>query len=160
MDDVQSKQGGARVRLPPPVVFLAALLAGVLLDRLVVRWPVPGGTVARVALAALGIGAGIALGLGAIGLFRRTGQDPVPWKPTPELVFAGPYRFTRNPMYVGMTLLTFAFGVVAGTFWTLPLALVALAVVHVTAVRPEERYLEAKFGEPYLRYKARVRRYL
>jgi len=43
------------------------------------------------------------LGGSAFGLLRKTGQDPTPWKPTPSLVFAGPYRFTRNPMYVGMT---------------------------------------------------------
>lgn len=160
MDEVQSKQGGARVAIPPPLVFLAAFLGGVILDRLVVRWPVPGGVPARVAVAALGLSGALALGLTAIGRFRRTGQDPKPWQPTPELVFDGPYRFSRNPMYVGMTVLTCCLGAAADTLWTLPLGLAALAVVHVSAVRPEERYLEAKFGDPYLRYKARVRRYL
>ena len=62
-------------------------------------------------------------------------------------------------MYVGMTLLTIGLGAAADTLWTVPLAFAALGVVHVLVVRREERYLEAKFGEPYLRYKARVRRY-
>jgi protein-S-isoprenylcysteine O-methyltransferase Ste14 len=93
-------------------------------------------------------------------LFRKSGQDPAPWQPTPELVFAGPYRFTRNPMYVGMTLLTVGLGAAFATLWALPLALVALGAVHVSAVLPEERYLAAKFGAPYLDYQARVRRYL
>jgi protein-S-isoprenylcysteine O-methyltransferase Ste14 len=59
-----------------------------------------------------------------------------------------------------MTFLTIGLGAALGTLWTLPLAFAALGAVHVLAVRPEERYLAARFGEPYLRYKARVRRYL
>lgn len=160
MDDLQSRHGGARVTVPPPLLFLAALAAGVLVDRLVTRWAVPGGVAVRVALSALAIVAGLALGGPAIRLFHRTGQDPKPWQPTPELVFRGPYRFTRNPMYVGMTLLTIGLGVASGTVWTLPLAFAALAAVHVLAVLPEERYLTARFGAPYREYKARVHRYL
>ncbi|HZX41522.1 MAG TPA: isoprenylcysteine carboxylmethyltransferase family protein [Myxococcaceae bacterium] len=160
MDEVQSRRGGARVVIPPPLVFLAGLAAGVLVDRLVLRRPVPGGVAARVGLAVLAIGGGVALGGSASRLFRRSGQDPRPWQPTPELVFAGPYRLTRNPMYVGMTLLTIGIGAAAGTLWTVPFALAALGAVHVLAVLPEERYLTAKFGAPYLEYKARVRRYL
>ena len=160
MDDFQSKQGGARVTIPPPLVFLAAVIAGMLVDRFVLRWPVPGGVAIRILMAALGMGGALVFGLPAIRLFRKTGQDPKPWQPTPELVFAGPYRFSRNPMYVGMTFLTIGLGAALGTLWTLPLAFAALGAVHVLAVRPEERYLAARFGEPYLRYKARVRRYL
>ncbi len=160
MDDVQSKHGGARVRFPPPLFFVAALVLGALVDRFVVRWSVPGGVAVRIALSALAVVAALALALPARGLFRRTGQDPLPWQPTPELVVGGPYRFTRNPMYLGMTLLTIGLGAAAGTLWTVPLAFAALGAVHVLAVLPEERYLTAKFGEPYLRYKARVRRYL
>ncbi|HVP60457.1 MAG TPA: isoprenylcysteine carboxylmethyltransferase family protein [Myxococcaceae bacterium] len=160
MDDVQSRQGGARVAVPPPLIFLAALIAGVALDRLVARWPVPGGAAARVAVTVLALGGGLGIGGAAARLFRRTGQDPKPWQPTPELVFEGPYRFTRNPMYVGMTLMTIGLGAAADTLWTLPFALAALGAVHLLAVLPEERYLTAKFGAPYLEYKARVRRYL
>jgi protein-S-isoprenylcysteine O-methyltransferase Ste14 len=160
MDEVQSQKGGARVAVPPPLAFLAAVIAGVLVDRFVVRWSLPGGFVVRAAVAAIAIGGALAIGLPAVRLFRKTGQDPKPWQPTPELIFDGPYRFTRNPMYVGMTLLAIGLGAGAGTLWTLPLSLAALGAVHLLAVRPEERYLAAKFGAPYLQYKARVRRYL
>lgn len=160
MDAYRSKRGGARVAVPPPLVFLAAVIVGVLGDRFFVRWSVPGGVAVRIALAALAIGGALAIGVPARRLFRKTGQDPKPWQPTPELVFDGPYRFTRNPMYLGMTLLTIGLGLAFGTLWTLPLAFAALGAVHFLAVRPEERYLAAKFGEPYLQYQARVRRYL
>ena len=160
MDEVQNKQGGARVAVPPPLVFLGALIAGVLVDRFVVPWSYPGGIGVRIGVAAIAIGGALAIVLPAVRLFRKTHQDPKPWQPTPELVFDGPYRFTRNPMYVGMTLLTIGLGAGIGTLWTVPLSLAALGAVHLLAVRPEERYLAAKFGEPYLQYKARVRRYL
>ena len=160
MDDVRSKQGGARVTVRPPLVFLTALLTGVLVDRLVLRWSVPGGAAVRIAVAVLSIGGALALAVPAIRLFRKTGQDPKPWQTTPELVFDGPYRFTRNPMYVALTLLTIGLGAAADTLWTVPLAFAALGVVHVLVVLREERYLEVTFGEPYLQYKTRVRRYL
>src|SRR5215813_8708363 len=144
-NDVQSKQGGARVRLPPPLVFLAAIVVG---------WLIPGLRLHgyhgwRIAAGALLLAVGLAAGLGAMRLFRKTGQDPKPWLPSPELVIEGPYKYTRDPMYVGLTLFTLAAAVLSGHFWIAVLAPAALAVVHLTAVLPEERYLTAKFGEPY-----------
>ena len=152
----KSTETGARVRFPPPLVFVAAIVAG---------WLLPGLRLhqhhaARIAAGALLLAAGLGLGLAAVGLFRKTGQDPKPWKPTPELIFAGPYRHTRNPMYLGMTLLTLSVSAFAGHGWIALLAPVALAAVHFIAVLREEEYLAGKFGEPYLAYKAKVRRYL
>jgi protein-S-isoprenylcysteine O-methyltransferase Ste14 len=153
---VESRQGGARVRLPPPLVFLAAIVVGWLLPGLRLH----GSHAARIAVGALLIAAAIALGVAAVGLFRKTGQDPVPWKPSPSLVLSGPYRYTRNPMYVGMTLIVLGVSALAGHGWIAVLAFAALGAVHRIAVIPEERYLAAKFGEPYLAYKAKVRRYV
>ena len=90
----------------------------------------------------------------------RTGQSPVPWKPTPELIFAGPYRFTRNPMYVGATFIVVGLGVSLDAVLASLAAPIALLIVHFIAVRPEERYLREKFGAPYEEYLRRVRRYL
>jgi protein-S-isoprenylcysteine O-methyltransferase Ste14 len=92
--------------------------------------------------------------------FRRTGQDPAPWKPSPSLILDGPYRFSRNPIYTGMTLVQLGVGISAGNGWIVLLAPLALLIVHVTAVLPEEAYLGERFGESYLRYKESVRRYL
>ena len=155
-DNAESRQGGAAVRVPPPLVFVGAIAVGWLLPGLRVH----GYHGARIAIGALLVAGGIALAVAAIGLFRKTGQDPKPWQPTPELIFQGPYQHTRNPMYVGMTLLTLGAAALAGHGWIAVLAFAALAIVHGTAVLPEERYLTAKFGEPYLAYKAKVRRYL
>jgi protein-S-isoprenylcysteine O-methyltransferase Ste14 len=150
---------GARVRVPPPLAFVLAVLAGMALASAMPNpTPVrrPFGLVIGYGLAAIGLG----LMGSAIVLFRRSGQDPIPWKPTPSLLFRGPYRFTRNPMYVGMTLLTAGLGVWLDNLWIVLLALPALAIVHFTAVLPEETYLSEKFGEPYRAYMAAVRRYI
>jgi len=104
--------------------------------------------------------AGVATAAWARNLFTRTGQNPKPWTPTPQLVFEGPYRFTRNPMYVSLTAIQIGLGLAVGVLWISLLAPVSLATIHVTAVRREERYLSEKFGREYDDYRARVRRYL
>jgi protein-S-isoprenylcysteine O-methyltransferase Ste14 len=150
----RSAQGGARVRVPPPLVFLAAIVLGAFLPGLRPSFArsAPAGAVVLL----LGLG----LGFWAVGWFRRTGQDPKPWMPSPELILRGPYRFSRNPMYVGMTLFTMGLGGLLARGFIVLLAPVALWLVHRLAVLPEEAYLTEKFGDAYLAYKARVRRYL
>jgi protein-S-isoprenylcysteine O-methyltransferase Ste14 len=150
----------AAVRVPPPLPYLAALVVGAGLNKFI--WPLPIGLSRglSVALATLVALLGFALTIGALRLFRATGQDPKPWRATPEIVRTGVYRFTRNPMYVGFTLLQAAIGIGLGNFWVLLLVPLACVVVQITAIRPEEAYLERKFGDAYLDYKKRVRRWL
>ncbi len=114
---------------------------------------------ATAAKAAISLVLGVALGGWAVGWFRRTGQDLKPWTPSPELIVRGPYRFSRNPIYLAMTLLTLGIGGLLARGWIAVLAPLAFLAVHFSAVLPEERYLEEKFGEPYRQYKATVRRY-
>jgi len=155
-----SAHGGARVRVPPPAVFFIATVLGVALHLFVhpLRLPLP--TVVRLALGAALAAAATALVATTFGHFRRTGQDPAPWKPSPALIVEGPYRFSRNPMYLGVVCTQIALGVLLNQLWISALALPALAVVHVIAVRPEERYLRATFGDAYDAYCRRVRRYI
>jgi protein-S-isoprenylcysteine O-methyltransferase Ste14 len=96
----------------------------------------------------------------AVGLFKKMEQDPKPWTPTPEIVSTGVYRFTRNPMYLGMALLQCGIGVGLANAWVIVLLPLTLAVVHLTAIRHEETYLERKFGKAYTDYKSSVRRWL
>ena len=157
MDDTE--KDGAAVRVPPPLVFVGLLVAGVLLHRYVAPAPMALSQGIRIAAAAVAAVAGLILMGGAIGLFRRTGQDPKPWASTPEIISTGVYGITRNPMYVGMALIQTAIGVGLGNLWIVILVPVSVTIVYATAVRHEEAYLEHKFGEPYTRYKAAVRRW-
>ena len=151
---------GARVRFPPPLVFLGCLAVAIGIQHFVMPLRAPlDSTVIIIAGSVLAIG-GVTLLVSARTQFLRTGQNPTPWSPSPELIAQGPYRFTRNPMYVGFTLFLVGLGVAANDLWICVFALVALAIVHVIAVVKEEAYLEAKFGESYLAYKRSVRRYL
>jgi protein-S-isoprenylcysteine O-methyltransferase Ste14 len=150
------------VRVFPPGVPLLTILLGVALKRL---WPLELGS-------GLGIPArywvggmivvGVFLGLGfySVILVRRTGQSENPWKPTTEIVNRGPFRFTRNPMYLQMVLGCIGFAIMFGNIWILLLTPVCAWVLHRFAILPEEAYLESKFGETYLSYKRKVRRWL
>jgi protein-S-isoprenylcysteine O-methyltransferase Ste14 len=151
---------GAKVRFPPPFVALLSILLGVALSYTVATPSIPLDRTVRIAIGVLLIVAGLVPIVAARLHFIRTGQSVMPWKPTPELIFAGPYRFTRNPMYVGLTVVQIGIGIAFDNLWISLLAAVTLAVIHVIAVRPEEAYLSAKFGEPYRNYLTRVRRYL
>jgi protein-S-isoprenylcysteine O-methyltransferase Ste14 len=154
------ENAGARVRFPPPLVFVGCLLAGVGLRYAVPPPTLPLAMMVSVAIGIAVLAAGLGLVASARSLFVRTGQNPAPWAPSPELILSGPYRFTRNPMYVGLTLIVFGLGVALNNVWIMLFAGVALVIVHVIAVLPEERYLSEKFGAAYDGYRRQVRRYL
>jgi protein-S-isoprenylcysteine O-methyltransferase Ste14 len=151
-----AKEKGAAVRIPPPLVFLAAIVIGWLAPdfSLEAHWLV------RVTLGIPLLLGGLAVGIPARRQFVRTGENPAPWLPRSTLILEGPYRRSRNPMYVSMVMFTLAIGALAGRGWIGILAWVAFAVVHFSAVLPEERYLAAKFGDDYIKYKETVQRYL
>ena len=151
---------GASVKIPPPVVYLAAVVVGGVVDRYLVSVPLDLPWGVRFGSAAMATAIGIGGMAAAVGLFNRTGQDPKPWASTPEIISTGVYRFTRNPMYVGMALVQTGIGLAMASAWVIALVPVVLAVVYVTAVRHEEAYLEEKFGADYLSYKSVVRRWI
>lgn len=151
---------GARVRFPPPLVYAIGILLGVACGYAVGPAPVPlSRGISQVAGGLLAL-AGLSVLAVARRWFTRTGQSPIPWKPTPELISQGLYRFTRNPMYLGMTMVQLGVGVAANNLWISLFAVPALVTVHFIAVLPEERYLSEKFGESYRTYLTQVRRYL
>ena len=106
------------------------------------------------------LGAVLGIGSRAVRTMRRTGQDENPWKPTPSLIESGPYRFTRNPMYLQLVIICIGFAFILENAWILLLTPLAALALQELAIRPEEAYLERKFGETYLAYKRRVRRWL
>lgn len=151
----------AGVIAPPPLIALAVVVIGVVLD-----WLVPAYVLTRLLTltGCLIIGvplmaAGCALAVAAKRSFDRVGTDPHPWHPTRALATGGVYAHVRNPMYVGMALLVAGLGIALASDWTLAMLVPAALVMHVGVVKREERYLEAKFGDEYRRFKARVPRY-
>jgi protein-S-isoprenylcysteine O-methyltransferase Ste14 len=106
------------------------------------------------------VAAGICLALSSARLFRRAATPIEPWETPFVLVIDGPYRFTRNPMYLGLALSLLGLAVWLGTLT--PFLVVPLFVWVLTArfVRREEQRLEERFGSRYLAYKARVRRWI
>jgi protein-S-isoprenylcysteine O-methyltransferase Ste14 len=150
---------GADVRVLPPVLFLASIGLGVALGWLA-PLPLAAGGRLRVLLGVALIALGIAAGVWTITWMRHTRQDPDPRKPTPELIFAGPFRFSRNPIYVGMALLQAGAGLAIGNLWVLLLLPPTLFVLVRYVIEREEAYLARKFGEPYESYRQSVRRWL
>jgi protein-S-isoprenylcysteine O-methyltransferase Ste14 len=84
----------------------------------------------------------------------------VPGEPATALVTAGPYRFTRNPVYIGFVLVYFGLSIVLTSVWVLLLLAPVLVILQRGVVKPEEAYLERKFGDAYRAYEARVPRWL
>ena len=91
---------------------------------------------------------------------QAAGTNVNPSLPTTAIVTSGPYRFSRNPLYVGLTLLYCGLTFVLNTWWGLILLIPILIIMHRGVVLREERYLEAKFGASYREYRMRVRRWL
>ncbi|MGH2536518.1 MAG: methyltransferase family protein [Candidatus Promineifilaceae bacterium] len=154
----QSSPPAAGAAVPPPFVFLGFLLAGIGLELIFPLEVIP--AVLGQVLGGLLFLAGLALGINAIRLMMRAGTSPDPHDPSAALVSEGPFRFTRNPIYLSMALLYAGIAVFFDAIWALLLLPLALVVIDRYQIRREERYLEQRFGEEYASYKRRVRRWI
>lgn len=161
MEDRKAKDAAA-VRVFPPAIPLLTILTGVGLSRL---WPIDLGfeipTPHRYWVGGLLVaGAIFGLGYWSVRLFRRTGQSENPWKPTTEILESGPFRITRNPLYLQMLVVCVGIAVILMNVWIVILTPVCAWFLQRFVILPEEAYLERKFGDVYLAYKRRVRRWL
>lgn len=150
----------AGVPIPPPIVFVGTLALALGID-----WALTGPSfglpfLPRLIVAAIMLIAGLALLLVAAGKFSAEKTNIPPWKPTTVLVTSGIYRYTRNPMYLGMALAYMALSLFADSVIALLLLPIVLIILYYVAIRREEHYLEVKFGQPYRDYKKAVRRWL
>jgi protein-S-isoprenylcysteine O-methyltransferase Ste14 len=150
--------GSAGVVMRPPFLYGGGFIVMLALRWL---WPMPivgnGGPLwAALALSILGV----ALVVLAARTLRAAGTNVDPVLPTTAIVTSGPYRFSRNPIYVGLTLIYLGLAGACNTWWAFIVLVPVLAIMHLGVVRREERYLEKKFGEPYRQFCSRVRRYL
>jgi protein-S-isoprenylcysteine O-methyltransferase Ste14 len=142
----------------PPLVYGAAIVLGLLLQ---FGWPRP--FLLRILTAPLGtflVVAAITIFIYSIRTFRAAGT-PVPGdKPTTAIVRAGPYRFSRNPIYLAFTIFQFGLAIWINSAWLIATLLVAVALMTFVVIPREERYLERRFAAEYLSYKRSVRRWL
>ncbi len=142
---------------PPPLVFLGALAVGVIVNLLIPIpiWP----SLWIQVLAVVPLVFGIWLLASANLAFRRHGTSPEPWKPSVELVQDGPYRFTRNPIYISFAAICVGVSFIFNSAFALFTLVTVLIVLDRTQIPREERYLKEKFREEYERYRARVPRW-
>jgi protein-S-isoprenylcysteine O-methyltransferase Ste14 len=122
-------------------------------------WPIFATTIPRW-IGLVPIVAGIAIIVAGRRTMLAAETNINPYKPALAIVSSGPFRFTRNPLYLAMTLIYLGLTLAANTWWGLVLLLPVLLLIHFGVVAREEQYLERKFGDSYREYRLRVRRYL
>jgi len=149
------------IRILPPFVYLGGLILGYAIWWF---WPVPAvpgdwSFAIRVA-GGVAVVLGVWLAIAAVLTFGRAGTSPDPHRPSTALALDGPYRFTRNPMYLGMALVQGGLALAGNALWPLLALVPVIWVIRTQVIAKEERYLEALFGDEYRDFKARVRRWI
>lgn len=155
---MKEKDDKPGVVAPPPLIFLGGLMVGFLIS-----WFYPFAMLSKV----FGYAAGASLltaGLVIIFIVRskmkKANTNIEPWKPTNAILSDGVFAYSRNPVYVGMILIYIGVVFLFNSLWVLPSLFLVLLAMHYGVILREERYLERKFGEEYLVYKQRVRRWI
>jgi protein-S-isoprenylcysteine O-methyltransferase Ste14 len=145
-------------RIPPPVYFLSAVVLMILLNKFfpILRWlEFPWRYVGIVFIVF-----GFILSAGSGMLFRRLGTQPRPGVKATVLVTKGPYRFTRNPMYLGLVTILVGLSILLGTLSPLIMIPTIILILHFNFILREEKWMESWFRESYLSYKKKTRRWL
>jgi protein-S-isoprenylcysteine O-methyltransferase Ste14 len=150
----------ANIKVWPPAAYLAGLAIGWGIDRLS-WWHVglPFGHWIERTLGWTALVAGFAIMLTAIGLFKKAGTETEPWKQVSAFVTDGVYRWTRNPMYLGMALIYIGVAFLSDSLITLILLVPVVFWVTRNVIEKEEAFMEARFGADYLAYRAKVGRW-
>ena len=152
------EEASAGIRFPPPLIFAGLLLAGLAVDDWLGLYPATP-TAVRAAGGVICV-IGLMLGAAALIAFRKSGNDPEPWKPDAAFVPGGIYRFTRNPMYLGMALVHLGLGLALDSLGALLMLPLAVLLIDRLVIAREERHLSARFGPAYEEYRRRVRRWI
>ena len=144
----------------PPLIFLGFLAAAALFEVVVPLAVLGAHAFPRYLAGAVLAAGGSVMILMGTRRFQAAGTNIPPSLPTTALVVDGIYRRTRNPLYLGMTLVYLGVGVAAGSIWAIVLVVPLLWIINTGVIAREELYLERKFGDAYRAYKARVRRWI
>lgn len=147
-----------RVPIPPPILYAVAIGLGLWLER-PLPWPLPGGSV-RVWVGATLIVLAVLLFAWCFRELRLHQTTINPHRAASSLVTRGPFRFSRNPIYVSLTLLLIGVGLLAGSTWVLLMLAWLLPVMQKMVIAREEEHLRWRFGQEYGQYCAQVRRWL
>jgi len=151
-------ESGAKVRIYPPVYLLLAVILMIALDRLLpLRRVVPSG-VRPIGVALLVLG--LVLNVWAAGLFARAGTAIKPLQPSTALVTHGPFRMSRNPMYLGMAVMLVGVAMLLGSLTPFVVVPAFVLLIERRFIRREEAMLDGTFGAAYAEYKRRVRRWI
>jgi protein-S-isoprenylcysteine O-methyltransferase Ste14 len=151
---------GAKVRFPPPLIYVAGLALGIVADR-VLNLPILGLPLSTRVAAGITVDViGFLVMFAGAGLFLRRRTAILPFKPASALVTSGILGWTRNPMYLGMAVFYIGVAVILNSVAALVVLPLVLAIVQTQVIAREEAYLERAFGDEYVAYRARVRRWL
>jgi protein-S-isoprenylcysteine O-methyltransferase Ste14 len=149
--------GWQRRLLRPPIVFLSAILSGIALNH---RWPLPFVPSMLRLLGPVVALSAVMLFVLSFREFRAAGTSVRGAKPATTIVRTGPYRFSRNPIYLSFILLLIGLAVWLDDLWLLLTLIPATAFIAGVVIPREERFLDARFREQYSSYKLTVRRWL
>jgi protein-S-isoprenylcysteine O-methyltransferase Ste14 len=149
----------ANVVVRPPIAWALAIIAG-LAAGWVYPWRFVPASIPHVWVGGGVFAAGFALAIWAIVMMREAGTQVETHKPSTTIVADGPYRFTRNPIYLGMFLGQAGLAIGFDNLWMLAMLVPFSLVIRYGVIAREEAYLERKFGAIYTDYKSRVRRWL
>jgi protein-S-isoprenylcysteine O-methyltransferase Ste14 len=154
------KEDGASVLVPPALLFFGCLGVAYALHWLMPWQAVPSFGFGRVVVVVVVSAISFVFAAWGIWILKASGTTIEPGEPTSCIVETGPYRVSRNPLYVALVLLFFSFAVLVNSIWLFAFTLVLFSLLHFGVVLPEERYLKRQFGQSYLDYCQRVRRWL
>ncbi len=156
----EKKQDNPGVLIPPPLIYTVIFLISIFVQNLV---PITENYLKAFSTFAAGlvlIALSLIFVIPAVVKFIRTKNTLVTIKPAESLQTSGVYSFTRNPMYLGLLLLYLGLALTNGNWWTLILIPVLIFVVNIYIIKNEEKYLERAFGQNFLDYKKKVRRWI
>jgi len=142
----------------PPLIYAVPMAVGILLHALFPMNLLP--PVLANVVGGLSFILAVILAVLASRTMRQAGTNVNPSQPTTAIVSDGPFRFTRNPLYLSLTLLYSSISLLANALWPMLMLPIVLIIIERGVIAREERYLEDKFGEEYRHYKARVRRWI
>ena len=156
--NIEKDKSGASVKFPPPLVFLALMLAAYGVHHF---WPMHLGSLSGFKhIGVVIVMLGVCIVILAIRSFKRAETNIEPWKPTTKIVSTGIFAYSRNPMYVALCFISIGIGIFFNSIWILLSFMPSAVIVYYIAIKKEEAYLEEKFAEDYVHYKNNVRRWL